>query len=366
MILALVEAGKSVGITSNSHKAIENLLLACARQSPAFRALKMGGSEDISTRCPQITRVSQNKEADERFSGGVIGGTAWLFSREEWANRLDYLFVDEAGQVSLANLVAMSRSTANLVVLGDQMQLEQPTQGSHPGESGESILNYYLQKHATIPPELGLFLPITHRLQPEICRFISEMIYESRLQPAPGNEKRRLEAKRTGETLGLPEAGLLFVPVEHEGNVQASAEEAEAIARIIADLEGRTVYGPDGVAQGKFGPQNLLVVAPYNMQVRKLRELLPGQRIASVDKFQGQEADVVIVSMCSSFGEYGSRGLEFILDENRLNVAISRARTLAIVVGDPRIARTAAGTIPGMHRLNLYCRLTQGPKLALP
>ena len=365
MILALVKAGKSVGISSNSHKAIENLLLACARQTPKFKALKVGGSAEIATNCTQITHTVQTRDAAGLFQSGVIGGTAWLFSREEWAGRLDYLFVDEAGQVSLANLVAMSRATANLVVLGDQMQLEQPTQGSHPGESGESILNYYLQKHATIPPELGLFLPITYRLHPEICCYISEMIYEDRLQPASANVKRSLKGKRTGEQLGLPEAGLRFVPIEHENNVQASDEEADAIARIITDLQGRTVHGADGKAEGPFGPKNLLVVAPYNMQVRKLRERLPGHRVASVDKFQGQEADVVIVSMCSSFGEYGSRGLEFILDENRLNVAISRARTLAIVVGDPRIARASTGTIPGMHRLNLYCRLTQGPKLAL-
>ena len=365
MIRALVQAGKTVGITSNSHKAIENLLLSCLKGAERLHAIKVGGSKEFAQKNAGITFVEKTADGETFFSEGVIGGTAWLFSRPEWTGKLDYLFVDEAGQVSLANLVAMSRATKNLIILGDQMQLEQPTQGQHPGESGQSILSYYLQQHATIPHSLGLFLPLTHRLQPDICRFVSEMIYEGRLQPAKGNEKRRVLKKAYGEQLRLPEAGLLFAPVEHEGNVQASDEEAAMITRIVNDLQGRNKCDANGVLAGKVDQSDILIVAPYNMQVRKLRDALPHyvDRIASVDKFQGQEADIVIVSMCSSFGEYGSRGLEFILDENRLNVAISRARTLAIVVGDPRIARAPASNIPSMHRLNLYCRLTQGPKL---
>jgi uncharacterized protein len=360
MILALVKAGHSVGITSNSHKAIENLLRACCEKGDrGFKAIKVGGDSGIAAEYPQVIHTNQTKESIHAFKDGVIGGTAWLFSRPEWAGNLDYLFIDEAGQVSLGNLVAVSRSAKNLILLGDQMQLEQPTQGHHPGESGESALSYYLQSHATIPNTLGLFLPVTHRLQPQICRFISEMIYEGRLQPAPGNENRRVAFKPSAKTKTCPEAGLVFLPVVHEGNVQSSDEELGMIRTITHELIGREKIDANGKPAGKVTMDDILIVAPYNMQVRRLRDGLKGARVGSVDKFQGQEADIVIVSMCSSFGEYGSRGLEFILDQNRMNVAISRARTLAIVVGDPRIAGAAAGSIPSMRRLNLYCRLVQ-------
>ena len=359
MILALVDAGKSVGITSNSHKAIENLLRACVKAGGAgFSALKVGDDPMADCR-PQIVH-SDNTNAHGQFAGGVVGGTAWLFSRPEWVGELDHLFVDEAGQVSLGNLVAMSRSADNIILLGDQMQLEQPIQGSHPGETGQSTLNYYLQDHATIPDDLGLFLPVTYRLPPGICQFISEMIYEGRLKPAPANANRRIISKGKPEGAITQESGLAFLPVSHEGNVQASDEEADAIRTLISQLVKRTKIDDAGKPAGPLRPQDIMVVAPYNMQVRRLREQLHADvPVASVDKFQGQEAEIVIFSMCSSFGEYGSRGLAFILDQNRLNVAISRARTLAVVVGDPRIATSGAGSIPEMRRLNLYCRLVQ-------
>lgn len=366
MILALVKDGKSVGITSNSHKAIENLIRSCVKHGgPGFKALKAG--DEPMTDCAPRVAHSQNTEAHSLFTGGVVGGTAWLFSRPEWENELDYLFVDEAGQVSLGNLVAMSRSTANIVLLGDQMQLEQPVQGSHPGETGQSALNYYLQDHATMPEKLGLFLPITYRLPPGICRFISELIYEGRLKPDPKTAKRRIVSKGKPEGLVTQESGLAFLPVPHEGNVQSSDQEAAAIQTLISQLISRSKVDDQGKSTGPVKAEDIMVVAPYNMQVRRLRQLLPPSvRVASVDKFQGQEAEVVIVSMCSSFGEYGSRGLAFILDQNRLNVAISRARTLAVVVGDPRIATTGAGSIDEMRRLNLYCRLVQEHSVTPP
>src|SRR5665213_46017 len=358
MILALLAAGHNVGITSNSHKAIENLLRACAKKGGArFAALKAGG--DAMADCPGVA-MTENSKAHDEFSTGLIGGTAWLFSRPEWVGQLDYLFIDEAGQVSLGNLVAISRSARNLVLLGDQMQLEQPVQGSHPGETGQSVLNYYMQDHATIPATLGLFLPVTYRLPPGICQFVSEMVYEGRLQHAPATANRRIASKGKAGGGITQESGLAFLPVCHEGNVQESPEEADAIRTTVDQLLKMTKIDEKGLPAGPVMPGDIMVVAPYNMQVRLLRRQLPaGIRIASVDKFQGQEAEVVIVSMCSSFGEYGSRGLAFILDQNRLNVAISRARALAIVVGDPRITTSGAGSIPEMRRLNLYCRLVQ-------
>ncbi len=363
MIAALLSHGKKVGITSNSHKAITNLLSAIQEVPDCnLHGIKVGGdtNDPELAKCPGIAYVQSTSEAHSEFSGGGVAGTAWLFVRPEWEKELDYLFVDEAGQVSLANLVAMSRCARNLVLLGDQMQLQQPVQGSHPGESGLAALEYYLNGHATIPSTLGLFLPETRRLHPAICKFISELVYEGRLKSCVGNEMRKIIVPGTsGEIEAFSrEAGLYFIPVIHDGNIQSSDEEADKIVRLATSLLGRSVTNEKGQPAGAIGWADMLFVAPYNLQVRKLRERLPSEaRVGSVDKFQGQEAEIVFISLCSSFGEYGSRGIEFILDQNRMNVAISRARVLAIVVGDSRIATTPCTTIDSMRRLNLLCRL---------
>lgn len=358
-ILALLAKRKNVGVTSNSHKAIENLLRECyALSAGNFAPLYVTNSpsEELLRQCPGIV-VSKSADAHGRYTGGLVAGTAWLFSREEWTAELNHLFIDEAGQVSLANVAAMVAATENLILIGDQMQLEQPVQGTHPGESGLSVLEYYLDGHATVPTTLGLFLGETRRLHPDICRFVSDLVYDGRLQSIAGNENRRIVLSQSGKLI-TTDAGIVFSPLEHEGNTQSSAEEVDRVLAITKELVGRPKIGPDGKPNGKITINDILFVAPYNMQVRRLRDALPaGARVGSVDKFQGQEAEVVIVSMCSSFGEYGSRGIEFILDRNRMNVALSRARTLAIVVGDPRIATTPAYSIDTMRRINLYSRL---------
>ena len=361
-ILSLLKSGKNVGITSNSHKAIQNLLCECRRQSSSeLVGLYATNSppEDWHELCPGVETCG-NGEARGKYRGGLVAGTAWVFARQDWTGVLDCLFIDEAGQVSLANVAAMCAATDNLVLLGDQMQLEQPIQGSHPGESGQSALGYYLAGHATVPEELGLFLGETRRLHPEICEFISSLVYDGRLTSVRGNENRRLQPARSAVHV-RQSAGILFSPVVHEGNVQSSVEEQARIGEIVGELIGRPRFGRRGERNGSIALEDILFVAPYNMQVRHLKDCLPaGAHVGSVDKFQGQEADIVILSMCSSFGEYGSRGLEFILDRNRMNVALSRARILAIVVGDPRIALAPAPNIDTMRRINLYCRLSAG------
>ena len=274
------------------------------------------------------------------------------------ANRLDYLFIDEAGQVSIANLAAMSGSTTNIVLMGDQMQLAQPTQGSHPGESGQSCLEYYLQDHATVPPDMGLFLGQSWRMHPDVCSFISETLYGGRLTNHPGTASRIIPVPPNAQWVPQ-ESGIVFSPVEHENNVYASEEEAARIKLIIDELVGRPYVEESGSDAGTLTLNDILVVAPYNMQVRLLENVLPhGVRVGSVDLFQGQESKVVILSMCSSPGDFGSRGLEFLLNRNRINVAISRAQCLAIVVGEPRISTTPVNTTENMERANLYCRLT--------
>jgi uncharacterized protein len=285
----------------------------------------------------------------------VVGGTAWVFSRPELQGRFDYLFIDEAGQTSLANAVAMGLSAANLILVGDQMQLGQPMQGSHPGETGLSCLEYALHGHATIPPDRGVLLDTSFRMHPVICRFISDAIYEGRLGSASDTANQRVLA---ADGLRVPqETGIAFLSVAHDGCAQSSDEEVDAIEELVRELVGRRFVDRKGASR-PLTLDDVLLVAPFNMQVRRLRERLGnGARVGSVDKFQGQQAPVVIVSMCASSLDEAHRGADFLLSPNRLNVAVTRAQALAVVVGSPGLMRTRCRTIDEMRLVNLLCRL---------
>jgi len=359
LIIHLLKKGLRVGVTTNSHKAILNLMRAAYRQAiGGFQAVKIGGDPDdpILQECPGIEYSKSGAEQWIGNSGCLIGGTAWLFSREEMADSLDYLFVDEAGQVSLANLVAMSPAANNIMLMGDQMQLEQPIQGTHPRDSGSSALNYYLAGHQTIPRDLGIFLDTSFRMRPEICSTVSEIMYEGRLESDLKTSQRSIALGGSRSELGDQGAGIVFVPVSHQGNTQASPEEVAKIEQITQDLLESKFS--DGKSTRDLTLDDILFVAPYNMQVRELRSVLPeGAKVASVDKFQGQEAAVVVISLCTSPGETGARGLSFVLDLNRMNVAISRAQVLTLIVGDPDLASGDCSTIAQMERFNMFCRL---------
>jgi len=268
---------------------------------------------------------------------------------------VDTLFIDEAGQFSLANAVAVATSASNVILLGDQMQLSQPVQGTHPGRCGLSCLEHLLGENATVPPDRGGFLETTRRMHPAICGFISEAFYEGRLHPLVGLENQKIAPGSDPCPDWLTkEAGLLFVPVSHEGNSQASDEEADLIARLAADLTRCTFTDAEGKTRA-VTLEDILFVAPYNMQVRKLKDRLGVEaRVGSVDRFQGQEAPVVILSMCSSSREDSPRGMEFLCDPNRLNVAISRAQALAVVVGSPDLLSGEFGSLKEMELGNLY------------
>jgi uncharacterized protein len=336
-----------------------------------LEGIKVGGDSEnsIFTNHPDLAYVGQSDGAYKSYGRGVVGGTAWLFTRQEWEGELDYLFIDEAGQVPLANAIAMARSATNLVLLGDQMQLEQPIQGTHPGDAGLSVLQYALMDtaaskpdapvfHAVVPPDLGIFLSETRRMHPDICRFISETSYEGRLVAHADCAIQRIAIPPKGAALVDKESGILFSGVIHDGNIQQSDEEVARVNAIYAELNGR-VYTDKHGNSNPLKLEDFLFISPYNAQVRALQSVLPaGARVGSVDKFQGQEAAVCIFSLCSSYGEYGSRGLGFILDRNRVNVAISRAKCLAVVVADPRIAHSPSHSIAEMMLLNLFCKLS--------
>ncbi len=360
-IVALVRAGRRVGITSNSHKAIMNLLRACGEAAAwtlACVKTKADPEDEFFRKCKGARALKDKKEV--RREDLLVGGTAWDFSAPEFAEGFDYLFVDEAGQVSIANLVGMAPSARNLVLMGDPQQLAQPTKGAHPGDSGLSSLEYFMNGAMTVPPERGVFLETTWRLHPDVCRFISGAFYEGRLESEPGTKNRRIQLPKDGGGPITVESGILFVPVPHEGNTQGSEEEAAKIRSLVDALVGRVHTNRNGTPVGALSIKDILIVAPYNLQVRHLQALLGDDaRVGSVDKFQGQEAPVVILSMCASSSEGSPRGSEFLFSPNRLNVALSRAQSLAIVVACPELAVGAPGTVEGIKRYNLFARIRQ-------
>ena len=365
LIANLLSRGHSVGVSSNSHKAIHNLLEAVEKEASAMQLLFSGaykgssqstGSDFVSTRIKTMTRAEDITRALADGTVKLVAGTAWLFSAPDMEQKLDYLFVDEAGQVATANLLAMMTSSANVILLGDQMQLGQPTQGVHPGESGLSALDFLLEGQATIAPDCGVFLATTWRMHEDVCRFISEAVYDGRLQPEPDNARQRLVLNNTAHHLLRP-TGLVHVPAVHEGCAQRSEEEANIVADLYNSLLTQRYQDRHG-QEHAMGIDNILVVAPYNMQVDLLRHKLPpGARVGTVDKFQGQEAEVAIVSMATSNSDSMPRHIEFLYSKNRLNVAISRARCLALLVASPALADISCSTVEQMGLVNLLCKV---------
>jgi predicted RecB family nuclease len=359
IIVELLRRGRTVGVSSNSHKAINNLLTAiesvALERNVKFRGVKKAGKEspDSMFEGEIIIDVFDNKDV-YGFKHQLVAGTAWLFAAPEMNQTLDYLFIDEAGQVALANLIAMGVSARNIVLLGDQMQLSQPIQGAHPGRSGESALDYLLDGDSTIAPERGVFLEKTWRMHPDVCEFISEAVYDGRLHAESGNSKQRLVLGDSAHP-GLQPTGIRFLPCEHEGCSQRSDEEAGLVAGIYQSALQQSFIDRSGTTH-RMGIENILVVAPYNMQVNRLKEVLPeGARVGTVDKFQGQEAELVIISMATSSEDTMPRQMDFLFSRNRLNVALSRARCLSVLVANPQLMRVACTHPQEMALVNTLC-----------
>jgi len=357
IIAELVKTGAKIGVSSNSHKAINNLLLSTAKFcreegiNATFACTKETEPELIDA---GVSILNNNNLANHVEPGCVLGTTAWGFSRDDMSEQLDYLFVDEAGQVSIANLVAMSRSSKNLVLMGDQMQLGQPSQGTHPAESGLSILDYLLHDTPTISNDMGVFLGTTYRMHSAVNQFISTHIYDGKLESHPDNDKRTIKVPNDYKGILNKEAGIIFSAVCHEGNTQASDEEVAEIETMVNQLLGRTFTE----LSDKSRPvtlDDMLFVAPYNHQVSKLKLVFGNQaKVGSVDKFQGQEAPIVFLSMCASDANESPRGLDFLFDKHRINVAISRAQSLAIIVGNPRMVSTPVNRVDQLKTINLF------------
>jgi predicted RecB family nuclease len=356
MIVALAKEGKRIGVTAVSHKVIVHLLKevlsAAAGAGVSLKAIHKD-SKLSGEAIEGLEEVTDNAKARAGLdSGKIAGGTTWFWAREEMIESVDYLFIDEAGQMSLAHALAAGRSARNIVLLGDPQQLEQPQRGAHPEGAEVAALVHVLGGRKTITDEAGLFLDETWRLHPSICGFTSELFYEGRLRSRAGLDRQTLNG-------GTPFAGsgLFYVPVEHRGNQNSSSEEVEAVARIIAGLlsPGVTWTDSKGVAKRLDCP-GILVVAPYNAQVAAISSRLPDLRVGTVDRFQGQQAPVVIYSMASSSAEDAPRGMGFLYNPNRLNVATSRAQCVCILVAARRLLEPECSTPQQMRWANGVCR----------
>lgn len=356
MILALIAAGKKVGVSSNSHKAINNLL-GKIEEIAEKEGVHVSGAKKVSPGDPDsylngqmIWDLADNGDVEE---GGydLVGGTAWLFARPAFDQHFDYLVVDEAGQVSLGHLLAMGSAAKNIILVGDQMQLGQPIQGAHPGESGFSALDYLLEGAATIAPDRGILLDTSWRMNPSIGSFISRAVYDGRLRSHPACEQQTLlPGAATDPT--LPAHGIRMIPMDHSGCRQVSEAEVARTVELFDALLGTRFIDFDG-EEGTIGLDNILVVAPFNIQVNALKDALPeGARVGTVDKFQGQEAEIVIVSMTTSSPDDLPRHVDFFYSKNRLNVAVSRARALAIVLANPKLLELEATTVEHLKLVN--------------
>jgi predicted RecB family nuclease len=356
MICALIQAGKKVGITANSHKVVRNLInaviSAAEETGQTMRCVqKVSEKEDD---IPGLQFTTENGALLEAVAGpcDVAGGTAWLWARADVAEALDVLFIDEAAQMSLANVLAVSQAAKSIVLLGDPRQLEQPMQGSHPEGTNVSALDHILGEQATIPPDRGLFLAETWRLHPTICAFTSEMFYEGRLLARPGLDRQTIRS--TGSVSG---SGLRYLAVPHQGNQSTSPEEADAIRLLVEEILSSTSTWVDRDGQERaITPDDILIIAPYNAQVFELQDRLPGARIGTVDKFQGQEAPIVIYSMTTSSHADAPRGMEFLYSANRLNVATSRAKCICVLVAAPAVFEAECRTPAQMQLANAFCR----------
>jgi uncharacterized protein len=367
MICELVRRGKKVGITANSHRVIRNLIDATIKAADELGIALQCCQKAEQVEGPQhcLFFAKRNEDMFAALSDGsasVGGGTAWLWSRPDAFETIDVLFVDEAAQMSLANVLAVSHAAKTVVLIGDPQQLDQPMQGSHPEGTDVSALDHILGGQRTITADKGLFLEETWRLPPSICAYTSELFYDSKLRSKSGLEQQVI--KGAGPVSG---SGLYFLPVAHSGNQNCSPEEAQAVGRLVqAILAGNATWVD---RQGKEKPitlDDIVIITPYNAQVFEIQQCLLGARVGTVDKFQGQEAPIAIYSTATSSHADAPRGMEFLYSLNRLNVATSRAKCVSILVGSPLIFEAECRTPRQMQLANAFCRyLEMAERLAL-
>ena len=369
MIRALLRDGRRVGVTGPSHKVITNLLNAVCKADENDAATDIHGLQvDKEVGCAderfvhvptagmvEAAEAARSEAGEPPFN--LIAGTAWLWSTDARERSVDVLFIDEAGQYSLANALAVAPAAPRLILLGDPQQLNQPQKGIHPLGTEVSVLEHLAEDDGIVGQDRGLFLGETWRMRPEITAYTSELFYESKLRARDDLSNQRLRLSSSEELCGL-----VLAEVPHVGNSRESEQEATAVVafyqRVLSD--GTTFTDRTGVTR-PLALDDLLVVAPYNAQVSLIRQRLadagfPEGRVGTVDKFQGQEAPVAIYSLASSSAEDAPRGMAFLYALDRLNVATSRARCATLVVASPRLFTAECRGPEEMRMVNAFVR----------
>ena len=358
IIIELMKAGKKVGVTSNSHEAIKTLLIAIEQQAVdqnyEFSGMRKSKSSD-KHEWKFIRNVTTGKPLN-MDSYSLFAGTSWFFVDPRMNKTLDYLFIDEAGQVALGTTIANATSADNLVLIGDQMQLSQPMRAKHEGYARMSSLDFILEDDDTISTDKGVFLNVTRRLNKKICNYISTSFYDSRLTSDPITETRSVNLKLDP----IKDEGLFYVPIDHNGCSQRSDEEADLVEKVFNKIVNKE-YKSENIT-GKISAKDIMVVAPYNAQANNIRERLKKKfkddvRVGTIDLFQGQEAKVVLISMTTSDVESLPRHKDFFFSRNRLNVAISRAECVAIIIFNQNLLLASASNIKEMKLINSFCKL---------
>jgi predicted RecB family nuclease len=358
MIIGLVRANKKVGITALSHKVITGLLEKVQKEANEL-GMQINMVQKVSSdnnEQYQWTTTSDNAAMIANMpDANVIAGTSFMWSTPNYTNTVDYLFVDEAGQLALIDTLAISQSTKNIILLGDPQQLQQPQQGVHPEGSEVSALEHIINGNQTISNSQGVFLKMTYRMHPSICAFDSELFYESKLNAVPELENQSIlgNSKFAG-------TGLYYLNVSHNGNTNSSDEEVEVISKIVADLtKGDVIWNNAKNKQSIITKDDIKIITPYNAQVQKLMEKVNGVSIGTVDKFQGQEAPVIIYSVATSSPEDAPKGMDFLYSPNRFNVAVSRARGIFIMVANPAIFEPECKSPTQIKLANPFCRFVE-------
>lgn len=363
MIVALVRAGRKVGVTATSHAVIENMVSRAVRVARALgipMRVALKGDAPDETREDGIEYIDTAQAAANRIGEfDLLGATGWQWARPDMQETVDVLFIDEAGQLSLADGLAVTGAARNLVLVGDPQQLEQPIQGTHPEGVAVSVLQHMLGDTRTVPPDRGLFLDQTHRLHPAISTFTSEQFYERRLQAGSKVKEQAIS------TVPLPIPGLYWHPIAHRGNQNSSLEEARAVAELIQRClaPGSTWTDAEGKTE-QVAERDVLVVTPFNAHLAAIRDALTacglvGVTVGTVDKFQGREAAIAIYSMATSWPEDAPRGLGFLYDRHRLNVATSRARCASVLIASPALLRPLCNTPYHLHLASALARFVE-------
>ncbi|WP_354216241.1 MULTISPECIES: TM0106 family RecB-like putative nuclease [unclassified Arthrobacter] len=361
VIARLVAQGWKIGVVGQSHAVVENMLctaIESARVDPSRVAKKIVGDHVVPWHQKKDDDVATLLAAP---GGALVGGTAWTMTGKSVpAGSLDLLVIDEAGQFSLANTLAVARAAKRVLLLGDPQQLPQVTQGSHPEPVDESALGWLAAGHATLPENLGYFLADSWRMHPELCRAVSVLSYDGKLEPAPAASLRSLAE--------VP-AGVETVFVTHSGNTTSSPEEAAEVVRQAQRHMGLKWIPGGDMPVRPLTSEDILVVAAYNAQVQLIRHALQlaglsGVRVGTVDKFQGQEAPVVVVSMACSAVAEAPRGAEFLLNRNRINVAVSRGQWRAVIVRSPELTHYMPSKPAALEELGAFIGLSRARKQA--